>query len=389
MRTLIKKSIYPRLMTLIAGLVLPLLGFSQDPAAAPASAGSTVDYTMAYVLIVVMLLLLLIIWILTKLLETSSDYFLEKWKKESRDSSNAGMKAVMVLALALTGFSSMAQAPAATSSVKMSELIGGLPPFLFYMMACLIFIEFVVIMVLISQIRTLMLNKVFFANGESEEVAKAETIGWWEKFNGFKPIASEADLDLGHDYDGIRELNNRLPKWWLYGFYFTILSGVIYLYRFHVSHSGLSNIEEYEASVVVAEKAKAANMHNSGVKIDETNVTLRTEADQIAAGLAVFKQNCVVCHGDKGQGLVGPNLTDNFWIYGGDIKDVFKTIKYGTNKGMQSWKENLNAEKMAQVASYIKSIGGSNPPNPKAPQGEPYVEKTEAAAPATDSTATK
>lgn len=95
---------------------------------------------------------------------------------------------------------------------------------------------------------------------------------------------------------------------------------------------------------------------------------------------------CPACHGTDGGGnAVGPNLTDDYWIYGGSIKTIFKTIKYGANNGMKSWKDELSAKQMAQVASYIKSLRGTKPANPKAPQGELYKEEAAPAAPAADS----
>ncbi|HRG93097.1 MAG TPA: cbb3-type cytochrome c oxidase N-terminal domain-containing protein, partial [Chitinophagaceae bacterium] len=194
---------------------------------------------------------------------------------------------------------------------------------------------------------------------------------------------------LGHDYDGIRELNNRLPPWWLYGFYLCIIFAVVYLWRFHVSHTGPSSKEEFETSIAKADLRVKEYLKKKGDAVDENTVKMLTAAEDIAAGKAIFTDpsKCPACHGaDGGGNAVGPNLTDDYWIYGGNIKDIFKTIKYGTNKGMRSWKDDLSAKQMAQVSSYVKSLKGTKPANPKDPQGDLYKEET--AAPVAD-TATK
>jgi cytochrome c oxidase cbb3-type subunit 3 len=357
-----------------------------------ASTASTTDYTLAYVLIMVMVLLLFIIWFLIKLLESSSDYFLEKWKKEQRESTGTVAKAIAFFAFTLTGLSSFAQTAATPQPVD-TGLIGGLPTVLFYLMICVILVEFVVVMVLTWQVYRLVTAKKAYlesVNGQvvEPELTSEEKLSWWDKMNKFKPLESEADLDLGHDFDGIRELDNKLPPWWLYGFYLTIIVGVIYFYRFSIAHTGLSSAQEYAVAVEEAEKIKSASLKETASSVDETTITESKDAAHIAAGMATFKQLCSVCHGQKGEGLVGPNLTDEYWIYGGGIKDIFKTVKYGTNKGMQSWKDNLTPDKIAQVANYIRTLKGTNPPNPKAPDGVIYKEETAPATTATDTTKT-
>jgi len=370
-----------------------VLGYNSVWSQTGVSSASTTDYTLAYVLIMVMILLLFIIWFLIKLLESSSDYFLEKWKKEQRESSVAVTKVIAFIALTLTGLSSFAQTTAAQQPVD-SGLIGGLPTVLFYLMICVILVEFVVVMVLTWQVYRLVTAKkayVVSTNGETiePELTPEEKLSWWDKMNKFKPLESEADLDLGHDYDGIRELDNKLPPWWLYGFYLTIIVGVIYFYRFSIAHTGLTGVQEYAVSVEEANKIRTASLKATASSVDETTVTDSKDAAHIAAGMATFKQLCSVCHGQKGEGLVGPNLTDEFWIYGGGIKDIFKTVKYGTNKGMQNWKDNLSPDKIAQVANYIRTLKGTNPPNPKAPDGVIYTEEVVPMANTTDTTTAK
>jgi len=179
------------------------------------------------------------------------------------------------------------------------------------------------------------------------------------------------DLLTGHDYDGIQELNNPMPKWWLWLFYLSIVFAVIYFIRYQVMYTGVSQMEEYEN-----EMAEAARLlDNTASKIlDETTVQLLTDEVSLAEGKAIFDKNCVVCHLSKGEGLVGPNLTDEFWIHGGSIGDIFKIIKIGNpSMGMISWKDQLTPEQIQLVASFVYQLAGTNPPNPKAPQGEKYV----------------
>lgn len=185
----------------------------------------------------------------------------------------------------------------------------------------------------------------------------------------------EKELLLDHEYDGIHELDNNLPTWWRWMFYVTIIFSVIYLIRYHVIKSGDLQLDEYKKELVKAEEEKAERAKNGAAAIDENNVTLLTEAADLAKGKEIFGQKCAPCHGPAGGGTVGPNLTDDYWLHGGSIKDVFKTIKYGVQeKGMIAWQATLKPQEIQQVASFIKSIKGSNPENPKEPQGELFKE---------------
>jgi cytochrome c oxidase cbb3-type subunit 3 len=198
-----------------------------------------------------------------------------------------------------------------------------------------------------------------------------------DRFNKSVSIEKEAAILTDHDYDGIRELDNALPPWWKYGFILTICWSAVYLIHYHVVHTGKSSKEEYAEQLKTAEiqlaeyRAKAANM------VDETNVQILSDASSIAAGKDIFVKNCTSCHGPDGQGAqVGPNLTDDYWLHGGSIHDIFKTIKYGVQgKGMRAWKQDLTPSMIAQVASFIHSIHGSNPPNAKKPDGIFYQDQ--------------
>jgi cytochrome c oxidase cbb3-type subunit 3 len=128
--------------------------------------------------------------------------------------------------------------------------------------------------------------------------------------------------------------------------------------------------EEYAIEMKQAAAERNAYLSKSANNIDENSVKASKEASVISAGSAIFQKNCVVCHGDKGQGMVGPNLTDEYWLHGGTINNIFKTIKYGVpEKGMITWEKTLMPKQISEVANYILSLRGSNPPGAKAPQG--------------------
>jgi cytochrome c oxidase cbb3-type subunit 3 len=220
-----------------------------------------------------------------------------------------------------------------------------------------------------------------------EVVARKPKISWWIRFNKFKPLEQEGDLDLGHDYDGIRELNNRLPPWWIYGFYLTIVFAAIYLWRYHVAHSAPLSKEEYEIAVQRADENVKKYLKQRGEAVDENTVTMLGEAD-VAEGKKIFQVACIACHSEGGAGNVGPNLTDDYWLHGGDIKSVFKTIKYGIN-AMPTWQNAYSNKQIAQLASYVKSLHGTNPANAKAPQGELYKDESTGPKAKTDSSAAK
>lgn len=214
------------------------------------------------------------------------------------------------------------------------------------------------------------------------ETAKVKKDTWLSKLNkkltDSVPVEKEADVLLDHDYDGIKELDNNLPPWWKYGFYLTIVFSLIYMVHYHVVGSGNVQLEEYNEQLAEAEKAKAERLKQAASQVDENTATLMTAEADIAEGKKIYMEKCLVCHGAGGEGTVGPNLTDDYWIHGGGIKDVFKIVKYGfPSKGMLAWQGQLSPVQIQQVSSYVKSLKGTNPPNPKEPQGELYQETAE------------
>ncbi|RZA03618.1 MAG: c-type cytochrome [Sphingobacteriaceae bacterium] len=201
---------------------------------------------------------------------------------------------------------------------------------------------------------------------------------FWNKVLSLRPLEEEKDMLIEHEYDGIKELDNPTPAWFMVLFYGTIVFGVAYLLIYHVFGIGQLQDAEYKTEVAQAEIAKKEYLSKAANLIDENTVTLVKDGAVLKEGEAIFKQNCAACHGDKGQGMVGPNLTDDYWLHGGNIKAVFKTVKYGVPaKGMPNWDKQLSAKQLSDVANYVKSLHGTNPPNGKEPQGEKEEEGKE------------
>lgn len=208
---------------------------------------------------------------------------------------------------------------------------------------------------------------------EYEEWAgiKKNKPGIINKLLGLKPIEEEKDMLLEHEFDGIRELNNPVPGWFNFLFYGSIAVGIMYFVTYHVTGWGMLQDEEYVVEMKQAEVDKKIYLAKSANKIDEYSVKVNSEGPVISAGMAIYSANCVACHGDKGQGVVGPNLADDFWLHGGQINKVFKTVKYGVpEKGMMAWEKILSPKQISEVSNYILSLQGTNPANPKAPQGD-------------------
>jgi cytochrome c oxidase cbb3-type subunit 3 len=174
-----------------------------------------------------------------------------------------------------------------------------------------------------------------------------------------------------HVYEGISELDNDLPTWYRFFFYVTILIAVAYLLRFHVYKTAPLQLEEYnnEFAVLELEDENSSDSVSIQLALAEEN-----KGPGLAEGKKIFARSCAVCHLSKGEGLVGPNLTDEYWTHGGSIDDLILVINEGVpEKGMVSWKNQLTQSNINNVAHYILSLQGTNPPNAKAPQGDKYT----------------
>ena len=190
---------------------------------------------------------------------------------------------------------------------------------------------------------------------------------------GAKPIEQESDILLDHDFDGIKELDNSLPPWWLYSFYASIIFAVLYLGYYHLL-GGDTQEDEYNKQMEVARIEVANYKLENPVVLDKSNMS---DADNLEAGKKIFKTNCAACHSFDGGGGIGPNLTDEYWILGGGVENIYNTISDGgrDGKGMIAWKNSLNAEKMQQVTSFVLSLQGTTAEKPKEKEGELWKEK--------------
>jgi len=186
------------------------------------------------------------------------------------------------------------------------------------------------------------------------------------KLTRTKTIEQESDVMLDHNYDGIRELDNVLPPWWVYLFYGTIIFGAIYIVRYQIM-DGNNQVQEFQTEMQEAKVAVAEYLKTAPDMMSKEKVTLLTDATSLAAGKAIYTANCVACHRPDGGGQIGPNLTDNYWILGGGIKNVFNTVMEGgrDGKGMVAWKASIKPSDIQKVASYVLSLQGTNPKDAK------------------------
>jgi cytochrome c oxidase cbb3-type subunit 3 len=209
---------------------------------------------------------------------------------------------------------------------------------------------------------------------------------WLHRLTAAVPVEKQDEIAFDHAFDGIRELDNKLPPWWVGLFYICIVIAVAYFAYYEVLGLGDSSAVQYEKEMAQAEEFKQLRLAALGSQVDENSVIL-ADASGIEAGQVEFIGKCAACHLADGGGSVGPNLTDKYWLHGGSLKDIFKTVKYGVPaKGMIAWESQLTPVQIQNVSSFILSLQGTTPATPKDPQGELYVEETTTAP--TDSTAT-
>lgn len=264
---------------------------------------------------------------------------------------------------------------------------GDRPAFIKYPMVSVFLFVFLFLLIAV-EITISAIDNVTYQLLSEEEKAKIEAENnlavketeWYknlmQKLTKTAPIESESELLLSHDYDGIKELDNNLPPWWVYLFYACILFSAVYLVRFEIM-GGDNQEMELQKELAQAKIDVEEYMKTAPDLMDEKTVTLLTESADLAAGKEIFTTNCAACHRADGGGQIGPNLTDENWILGGGIKNVFHTITNGgrDGKGMIAWKGTLKPKEIQKIASYILSLKGSNPKDAKAAEGEIWVEE--------------
>lgn len=272
---------------------------------------------------------------------------------------------------------------------------GDRPAFLKYPMLCVFLGVFLFLLIAIEIVASAVDNITYhlLTDDQRKQLDEAQSSSIFENktfqkikkwFVKSSPIEEESSILLDHDYDGIKELDNDLPPWWTKLFYACILFGVIYLAKYHL-FGEQNQAQEFETEMAEAKLAVEEYKKTAKDLIDSETVTLLTETADIASGKKVFEANCIACHRQDGGGTIGPNLTDENWILGGGIKNVFHTITEGgrDGKGMVAWKGTLKPSEIQQVASYVLSLKGSNPKDAKPAEGDIWIDEN---APKTEET---
>jgi cytochrome c oxidase cbb3-type subunit III len=356
-----KKSI--RTFCFAAITLYPLLGQAAEAKLAP----TVFSNPLFNVLLAAIILLAIVIASLAGALRniSSSDFVRDRIAKAGAGKNGIKSGRALMILLSVTMVANAQGKPA-------TDNIGGLDQLTFYCMISVIGLELLVIAVLLNTFKNLIGTERKVQPPARPEFKKVNLL---DKLNDTVELENESEILMDHEYDGIRELDNNLPPWWKYGFYLTILVSVLYLINYHVTLTSPLQAEEYRLSMVRAEAEVAEYLKTAANNVDESTVKALTDPADLNSGREIFMGNCGACHGKSAEGGVGPNLTDQYWLRGGNISSIFKTIKYGSpDKGMKAWKDDLSAVQIAQLASYIRSLKNSNPPNGKEKQGELYIE---------------
>lgn len=343
---------------------------------------SEITDPLAVTLIIIILLLLGIIIVLGRVVLMSVGVFQEKRKTKTLQ-SKITKSLLLGFGFSLMATTSMNAQEAVVDSTQlvdqfsMPATIGTLSAPVFGTLMGIIFLEVIVILFLVKLFGSLFFNKKKAASASQIQ----KQISWIDKVNAstVSKGMTDEEASMGHNFDGIEELDNPTPPWWRLMFVLSVLFGIIYLWRYEIAATAPGQIEELAIETEQANIAKQLYLSKSANNIDENNVVYLQEQSDLDAGKAIFIQMCAACHLEDGGGSVGPNLTDDYWLHGGSIQDIFKTVKYGVpEKGMKSWKDDYSPKQLAQIVSFVKSLQGSKPTNPKEAQGEQFIETSAA-----------
>ena len=319
-----------------------------------------------YWLLCSIVIMLIVIFILSSSIINlvKSDYFTNKIaEKKNKENGNIFKVLILIITFGLmaTGNTTLAMSiPEPSTDPQPWILIENAD---IYFLITINIVLVLVIIYLQSQFKRL-LALVYERKRKEKEVKALKKLN--KVLTDVVPIEEEHTILMHHEYDGIRELDNNLPPWWVWGFALTIVSGIIYLFYYHVFGGDLQ-YQAYEKEMRKADTEVKAYLSKMSMNVDETSATLMKDAADLSKGKALFETNCVTCHNPKGEGNIGPNLTDKNWIYGFDIKDVFKTVKNGTPNGMPEHNSKFNPVQIQQVASFVLSLPDAKG---KAAQGE-------------------
>jgi len=356
--------------TLLLGLLLVgLVATAQDPAAGEALSVSAEPADIpiyakmgisSTTLFIIMNLFTALLLFLMVSMANSTKNILKHKQQEVRKKSANGAKVI----LALVGLFASGSAMAAAQPL---EAYQGLIPF-----SDQVFWAYVIVDIILTMF---IIHFAGIVKGSISDKVVLKKLFRWKKINkaltDAVEVEEEASILLDHDYDGIKELDNNLPPWWKYGFYITIVWAVVYFSYYHVFQIGDLQKAEFEAAMEAGEREVADYKAAHPELINADNVELLTDNGTLMTGKGIYDKNCASCHMEGGAGGVGPNLTDNYWIYEKDIRGVFITISEGAQNGMKAWKNDLPPDKIQAVASYILGLEYIGPENGgKEPQGE-------------------
>jgi cytochrome c oxidase cbb3-type subunit III len=248
------------------------------------------------------------------------------------------------------------------------------------LMAILGLLFVLAILLLVATGYILWLFQLIFVQKTAPVESSGQELSLWEKINrrfvsgNLVEVGKEDSIMLDHEYDGIVELDNSMPPWLKYVFYITIIFGVVYTLHYLVLGTGITQEEEYQAELLQASQEAESRKSLAAAGITEDNAIIVTDEAALSSAAVIYAANCAACHGKDGGGGIGPNLADEYWVYGGSVSDIFKSIKYGIpEKGMIPWEGKLSPEEIQNLTSYLISLEGTTPANPKGPQGEKFV----------------
>ena len=354
---LIKQKIYKVALTLVVALMsLPLVAQENAEGFDGASAISS---EMKFWLLIGMFVFQIILLFTVANIIKSFTGNAGMWKKILNAKNTA---AILVIGFLLSAETASAQSSAEAISFTTSESIHNL-------LIALNGLLLLGIIIMLYTLKKLVNTLTVESHGEKEFVSLWDKL--MVKMTDAVPVEEEEDVLTDHHYDGIQELDNNLPPWWVLGFYITIACAVLYVGYYEFYLGGNISKQEYQAEMQQAAEEREAFLASLGSSIDESNVVAMDDASSLAEGKESYTTYCATCHGQEGEGIAGPNLTDPYWLHGGGIKNVFKTIKYGVaGKAMIAWEDQMTPPQMQKVASYVLTLQGNNPENAKAPEGD-------------------
>jgi cytochrome c oxidase cbb3-type subunit 3 len=306
-------------------------------------------------------------------------------KKEKEKKASRKKVITLVLLLLVNGIGAMA-ADSLPSTKSFWDDPFNHPMLPLYTVSTFVFIT-VLLAIIVSLYAVRILN-IFIRKTEEERALKLgvpiiKQPTWWDKLwqsaNNMVPLEEEKNIELDHNFDGIKELDNHLPPWWTMLFYGCIIWSVFYLFVYHVFNSLPLSEGEYKNELAAAEESAQKFRASQPMElIDENTLVYDKDETMIGKGQIIFNGNCVACHkADGGGNTIGPNLTDEYWIHGGNVKEVFKTIRNGVvEKGMPVWGKAMSPQDVKAVTFFVMSLRGTHPKEAKAPQGKLYKEDT-------------